>query len=71
MSLTKRATRKLINTWPQRLAISGVVGFIVWNLTGENLFAFISVILISHCILSVVNNRMPGTQKGFNEEMKC
>ncbi len=70
MSLTKRATRKLINTWPQRLAISGVLGFIVWNLTGQNLFAFISVILISHFILSVVNSRMPGSQKGFNEEMK-
>lgn len=70
MHFSKRITRKLISTWPQRLAISGVIGFIVWNFSGENLFTFISVMLVSQLVLSLLNSRIPEVGKSYNEEMK-
>ena len=70
MHFSKRITRKLISTWPQRLALSGVIGFIVWNFSGQNLFTFISVMLVSQLVLSLLNSRIPEVGKSYNEEMK-
>ena len=70
MHLTKRATRKLISTWPQRLALSGTIAFIVWSVAEENLILFGSVMLVTHLILSVLNARIPEVKTNFNEEMR-
>ena len=70
MPLTKRTTRKLISTWPQRLALSGMTAFTVWSVTEENLFLFASVWLVVHLALSLMNSRIPEVKTNFNEEMR-
>jgi len=70
MTLKNRAAKRLINTWPQRLALSGVVAFIAWSLTGENLLVFFTAWLIGHLLLSFFNSRMPEVKANFNEEMR-
>ena len=70
MSPTKRATRKLISTWPQRLALSGVVAFIVWSIANENLLLFGSVWLLTLSVLTLMHNRIPEVKTNFNEEMR-
>lgn len=67
MPLTKRATRKLISTWPQRLALSA---FIVWSVAEENLYLFALVWLVVHLVLTVMNSRIPEVKTNFNEEMR-
>lgn len=70
MSFSKRIARKAISTWPQRLAISVAIAFIVWNFSNENLFVFVSVMLISQLVLSILNSRIPIARNNFNEEMR-
>lgn len=70
MLLTKRATRKLISTWPQRLALSGLTAFIVWSFAEENLYLFALVWLVVHLVLTVMNSRIPEVKTNFNEEMR-
>ncbi|MFZ7115621.1 MAG: hypothetical protein ACO1G9_09610 [Bacteroidota bacterium] len=70
MPLTKRAAKKLISTWPQRLALSGMTAFIVWSVTEEDLLLFASVWLVSHLILTLLNSRIPEVKTNFNEEMR-
>ncbi len=70
MVFTKRATRKLISTWPQRLAISGFFAFIVWTFTEENLMIFFSVVLVLHALLTYFSARIREPKQRFNEELK-
>ena len=70
MPFTKRTAKKLICTWPQRLALSGMIAFIVWSVTEENLLVFASVWLVSHLILALLNSRLPEARTNFNEEMR-
>jgi hypothetical protein len=70
MPLKNRVAKKLLSTWPQRLALSGVAAFIAWSLTGENLLVFLSAWLVVHLILTIMNSRIPDVKANFNEEMR-
>jgi hypothetical protein len=70
MSLKNRTTKKLISTWQQRLALSGVIAFIVWSLTEENLIIFLASWVAAHLLLSLLNARIPEVKTNFNEEMR-
>ena len=70
MSLKNRTAKKLISTWPQRLVLSGVIAFIVWSLTEENLIIFLASWVVAHLLLSLLNARIPEVKTNFNEEMR-
>ena len=70
MILSKRATRRLLSTWPQRLAISGIMGFIVWSLMDEELLIFLSITLIAHALLTFYSSKIKEEKPRFNEELK-
>ena len=70
MSIKNRTAKKLISTWPQRLALSGVIAFIVWNIAEENLVIFLTSWIVAHLILSMWNAKIPDVKTNFNEEMR-
>lgn len=70
MIISKRAARKFLSTWPQRLAISGLIAFIIWNFTDENLIVFSSVVLFLHFTLSMVHSRIREPKPTINEEYR-